>query len=471
MSGKKNIWLGVFLVGGVVLFAVGLFLIGSRKQLFSSHFKVYTELSTMDTLQSGATVRVAGMDAGQVTAIQIPNGPSSKFRLTLQVDEKFHPMVRKNSVASIENAGMVGSKYIEIAQGSADSPECPRGGTLPSKQSAGMGELMRQGSAIANDVQATIKDLHKNADETLESFTSTARHVDGLIVSARGNVERIASNANHITADVRQITAGVRQGQGVAGQLLTNQTVASNIDATIAQAKQTSANAEQASSKIDAVISNFQQKDLGDIHQTLSNTSDMTGQLDQAFGTFLAKGNNNQNTAVALRNTVQDAQQAVTNFADDTEAVKHNFFLRGFFHRRGFYNLSDLTPKKYDSTEFVRKARARVWIPAAGLFTTGSEGTQKLTDVGRSILDQSMSDLVPFLPNDPVVVEGYAANGLPDQLYVESRQRAIDVRQYLESRFHLKSELLGIMPLGNHPPPGTGKMTWDGICLALVVSK
>jgi phospholipid/cholesterol/gamma-HCH transport system substrate-binding protein len=295
--------------------------------------------------------------------------------------------------------------------------------------------------------------------------------VDGLIVSARGNVERIASNANHITADLRQITAGVRHGQGVAGQLLTNQAVASNIDATIAQVRQTSTNAEQASSKIDAVIANFQQKDLGDIHQTLSNTSHMTGQLDQAFGTFLAKGNNNQNTAVALRNTVHDAQQAVTNFADDTEAVKHNFFLRGFFHRRGFYNLSDLTPKKYDSTKFVRKARARVWIPAAGLFTTGSDGTQTLTDVGRSILNQSMSDLVPFLPNDPVVIEGYAANGLPGQLYLESRQRALDVRQYLEWRFHLKSELLGIMPLGDHPPPGTGKTTWDGICLALVVSK
>lgn len=471
MSSKKKMLLGIFLIGGVLLFAVGLFLIGSRKQIFSKHFEVYTDMSKMDTLQSGATVRVAGMDAGQVTAIQIPKSPSSKFRLTLQVDEKFHPIVREDSVTTIETAGMVGSKYIEITQGSTNSPECPAGGTLPSKEAAGMGELMQQGNAIAKDVQATIKDLHTNADQTLQSFTATAKHVDGMVVSVRGNVERIASNAAHLTSTANEIASGVQQGRGAAGKLLTDETVAQNVETTIAQAKQTSANAEQASGKIDAVITNFQQNDLGEIHKTLDNTSGMTSQLNQAVGTFLAKGNNDEDTAAALRNTVQGAQQAVTNFSDDTEALKHNFFLRGFFHRRGFFNLDDLTPSKYESSKFVKKARVRVWIPAAGLFTAGSDGSQKITETGRSILDVDMSDLVPFLPNNPMVVEGYAVQGIPDQRYVTSRQRALEVREYLEKRFKLKPELVGMIPLGDRPPPGTGKTSWDGIGLALVVSR
>jgi hypothetical protein len=29
------------------------------------------------------------------------------------------------------------------------------------------------------------------------------------------------------------------------------------------------------------------------------------------------------------------------------KALKTNFFLRGFFKRRGFFNLSDLTPSEY----------------------------------------------------------------------------------------------------------------------------
>ena len=80
----------------------------------------------------------------------------------------------------------------------------------------------------------------------------------------------------------------------------------------------------------------FKQKDLPDVHETLNSASDMSGKLDQAVGTFLARGNNDVDTAVALRNAAQGTQQAVTNVADDSEALKHNFFLKGFFHRRGF---------------------------------------------------------------------------------------------------------------------------------------
>ncbi len=471
MAGKRKLILGIFIIGGVVLFCFGLFLIGSRKQLFSHHFTVYTEMPSMQTLQSGATVRVAGMDAGQVTGIEIPKNPSSKFRLTLEVDEKFHAIVRTDSSTSIETAGMVGSKYIEIAQGSANSPECPPFATLPNKQSPSMSDLMREGTEIAGDVKSTITDLHKNADETLQSFTATAKHVDRIVTSVRGNVDQIASNAAHITADARQIAAGVQQGKGVAGELLTDPKVAANVRQTIANARQTSESAEQASNHVDAMIKDIQQKDLPEVHKTLSNTSHMTGQLDQATGTFLSKGNHDVDTAVALRNTVQGAQQAVTNLSDDTSAIKHNFFLRGFFHRRGFFDLTELTPSKYAGSKFVRQAHARVWIPASGLFATQPDGSQELTATGRSILNQSMSDLVPFLPNNPIMIEGYAESGIPDQQYVASRQRAYQVRQYLLKQFHLKAEYVGMMPLANHPPPGTGKSSWDGVCLALVVSK
>jgi hypothetical protein len=82
-----------------------------------------------------------------------------------------------------------------------------------------------------------------------------------------------------------------------------------------------------------------------------------------------------------------------------------------------------------------------------------------------------MSDLVPYLPNNPLVIEGYAATGMPDRRYLASRQRAVEVRQYLESHFHLNPKLVGVMPLADQPPRGAGKKMWDGICLVLVVSK
>lgn len=450
---SKAIKVGIFLVGGVILFCVGLFLIGSEAQLFSSHFVVYTQFNNIDTLQTGATVRVSGMNAGQIKEIKVPGGPTSEFRLKLDVDSKFRPVIREDSLASIETEGMVGNKFVNIAKGTEHSPECQPGCTLRSQESISTGQLMRQGSQIASQMEATVA------------------HIDSLIQGVSPNVEKIASNAAGMTGNLSAISSGIRRGNGTAGKLLVDPATARNVDATIANAKQASSNLNKASRNVNAMISDVQRTDLVALQKTLQNTQKMTQQLNQSVGTFLAKGNNNENTAESLRQSVHSVQQTTTNLADDTEALKHNFFFRGFFNRRGFYDLSTITPSKYAASEFVKKPRARVWIPAAGLFQTGAGGSQQLTQVAQSILAQFMSDLVPYLPNNPMVIEGYSTAGMPDQQYLVSRQRALAVRDYLTPHYHLDPKRVGIMPLGDHPPSGVNKATWDGVCLVLVVSK
>lgn len=470
MSSKK-LKVGILVVAGILLFAVGLFLIGSRKQLFSHKYSIFADFEDVNTIQPGAALRVSGMNAGTVKAVEIPKSPSAKFRVELDVDRKFQHIVRENSVASISTEGMVGNKFVEVDKGTDSSPECRPGCTIKTKEGGGMEALMKQGAQIGNEVQDTIKDLRSRADVAMKNITDLTAHADRTIVAVQPNVERVVSNAATISGDSKQLVAGVKSGQGTVGKLLVDQQTAKDATDTVANAKQITTNIDQASEKANDMVSEVQRKDLAAVHETLDNAKDMTSQLDQATGTFLSKGNTNENTAEALRSAVHGAQQTTSNLADDTEAIKHNFFLRGFFKRRGFYNLDTITPSKYASSEFVKKPHARVWIPAAGLFKVGSDGSQELSDVGRTILDRSMSDLVPYLPNNPIVVEGYSTNGMPDQRYLASRQRAIQVRGYLESRFHLNSKLVGVMPLGDHPPAGVHKSTWDGICLALVVSK
>ncbi len=469
MSVKKTVLVGVFLIGGVLLFGVGLFIIGSSQQVFQGHFHVYTDFKSIDTLTKGARVRVSGMDAGQISGIDIPNSPSGQFRLNLEVDQKFRPLVREDSVATIDTSGMVGSKFVDIKIGSEQSPEC-KNCTLPSQAPFDMSSLMREGGGLVKSANTTIEDIRKHADTAIDNFSSVAENVNGVISHVRGNAEKIASNAAQLTGNANAIAVGIRQGRGTAGKLLTDPTMASNVEKTISDAKQTSANVEQASEKVDKIISNIQQQDIPDVHATIANAKDMTGQLNQAVGSFLAAGNNNEDTAQALRDTVQQARQTMGNMADDTEALKHNFFLRGFFHRRGFFNLSDITRTEYPATEFVKKPTVRVWVADAGLFKTQPDGTQELTDEGRTILNENMSNLVPYLPRNPMMIEGYAENGLPDQRYVASRQRAVAVQTYLESRFHLNSKLVGVMPMGDHPPDHTGKELWNGVSLVLVKS-
>lgn len=457
---SRAVKVGIFVIVGIALFSTGLFLIGTSSQLFGSHFVAYAEFNNIETLTTGSTVRVGGMDAGQVKAIEVPQTPSGEFRLKLNVDKKFQPIVRKDSMVSIETQGFVGNKYVNIAKGNPNSPQCQPGCTLPSQKTVSMGELMRKGSALVGQIQGTMK----HADTAVENFASVGKNANRMIVAMKPKIEEMTGNAN-------AIVAGIRHGQGAAGKLLADKTVAQNVASTIADAKQASANFAQTSQKISGMVSGVRQNDMPGIHKTVQNAQQLTGRLNKAVGTFVGSQEKNENTAKAVRQTIDQAHQAMGNLADDTEALKTTFFFRGFFNRRGFYNMSTLTPTKYKETRFVKDARIRVWIPAAQIFESGPSGSPEITKSGRDVLDQRMSALVPFLPNNPIMIEGYSTYGKADQQYLNSRERAIKVRDYLIQRFSLNEKHVGFMPLASRPPKKTGKQVWNGVCLVLVISK
>ncbi len=451
---------GIFVVVGISLFCLGLFLIGSSSNLFGSHFTVYARFNNIDALTSGSTVRVGGMDAGQVAGIRIPTGPAGEFRLKLSVDKKFRPIIRKDSTASIETAGFVGNKFVNIAKGSPNSPECQPGCTLPSQESTSMGQLMSKASSLVGQIQGTIK----RADTAVQNFAAVGKNANDIVVAMKPKIAEMTGNAN-------AILAGVRNGHGAVGKMLTDKTVADNLSSTIANAKQMTANFAQTSRKVKGIVSGVSQNDMPAIHKTVQNAQQLTGRLNNAVGSFVGSQKKNENTATQVRQTIAQAQQAMSNLAGDTEAIKTNFFFRGFFNRRGFYNMSTLTPGKYDASDFVNDPRIRVWISGALLFRSGPNGSPQLKKSGRAVLDRRMSALVPYLPNNAIMVEGYSTYGQPDQRYLRSRERAIEVRNYLIQRFSLQAKRVGFMPLGSQPPKKTGKQSWNGIALVLVVSK
>jgi len=59
----------------------------------------------------------------------------------------------------------------------------------------------------------------------------------------------------------------------------------------------------------------------------------------------------------------------------------------------------------------------------------------------------------------------------PDQQFELSRQRALAVQEYLESKFHIDPKFIGAIPFGSRAPRSAGREMWDGVCLVLVVSK
>jgi phospholipid/cholesterol/gamma-HCH transport system substrate-binding protein len=468
--------IGLFLTVGIGLFTAILFLIGNRHDLFGRHVDFYAEFSDIGGLPRGAQVWVSGIEAGEVEAIEIPTSPASKFRLKLQVRANARGIVRTDSLVSIRTEGIVGDKYVFIKEGTSTAAEAPDGATLPSKEPFDLGVVLEKGSALLdkssallNNLQGSVTDLHGRLDVALDSVTKTVNHVDGLVTVVQPDIRKMASNASEITDTINDIVSDLNAGKGPVGLLLKDETTRKLLQATLSNAQQATSNLSDASARADRILADVQSRDLASKAQSiLENVQAMSEQLNQTIKRVLGPDNMGEDGATNIRETLSNLNRGTANLAEDTEALKHEFFFRGFFKKRGFYDLERLSSADYlKACQRQNACGSRTWLDAANLFASGSNGTMQLNETGRQAIDGAVAPVVDSLLDHVIIVEGYSGTGTPDQQFVTSRRRAELVREYLEVHFHLIHSDVGIVPLRDKPPHSAGRDTWNGVAIVL----
>jgi phospholipid/cholesterol/gamma-HCH transport system substrate-binding protein len=435
---------GAFVIAGLILFALGLFLIGDRRMLFSDTFEVYAEFSRIAGLQNGAVVRVAGMNAGEVEAIHLPPAPSAKFRVKLRVREDLHQLIRLDSVASIQNDGLVGNKFIQVESGTDQSPEVPPSGTIQSREPFDLAEVFERLDESLDLITTTFVEVKAGVNEALGAVSTAARDAQTLIDDVGAEVRSITASSQKVAADLQVIVTGVRQGRGSFGKFMTDDAFYERARGIAAEAERAVGNLREASESARAALDKFR----GD-----------QGPVRGVVGEF-------QQSLSAARETLTDLSQT-------TEALKRNFFFRGFFNRRGYFDLDDISIQQYRQGALETNDRRvlRIWVNAAVLFAPGADGQDRLTDDGRARLDSAMAPFLRYPRTAPLVVEGYADGATSDVQFVLSRTRAQLVRDYVVGKFGLDAGYVTIMPLGPEAPDSPANGRWEGVALALFVQR
>jgi phospholipid/cholesterol/gamma-HCH transport system substrate-binding protein len=438
---------GVFVLGGLLLFTVGLFMIGDRQMAFARKFTIYTEFKKITGLQPGAIVRVSGAKAGAVTLIVPPNGPSGRFRVELEITEELHPLVRTDSIATIETEGLVGGSYLGIGTGSDKAAAAPPKSTIPSKEPFEISDLMQQMSGTITKVNQTIDDMKDDVQRAIVSIGDTVDNANQLITDVSDDVNKMATAGSKISEDAARISEGLRSGKGTIGKLLNDDEFYRRATAIAKQAE-----------------------------EIANDTRQVVEQARKALDDFQSKDGPVGNMTASLRETMDGARVAMAGFAENMEALKHNFLVRGYFNDRGFFNLASISPVEYRAGALTRKGArrtVRIWLGAPVLFEPDPErpDAERLTDDGKSRLDSAMATFLERLPSAVLIVEGHAQKGTKDEQYLQSRMRASTVRSYLIGRFQLDPALTGIMPLGRDSEGSPEGAPWEGIALAVFQDK
>ena len=154
--------------------------------------------------------------------------------------------------------------------------------------------------------------------------------------------------------------------------LLEDKATAADVRQSVANIRQTTEKLDGSSTRIDNILADVQSRQLvGKMDDTLTSAKSASHNLDQtsqqinttlksAFGQN-QYGEDAGRTCSSLSRIIN---QATGNLADDTEALKHEFFFKGFFRHRGYDDLDDLTVEQYRAGQiFKGLPESRQWIP------------------------------------------------------------------------------------------------------------
>jgi phospholipid/cholesterol/gamma-HCH transport system substrate-binding protein len=453
MELTRKLIVGIFVGVCLVLFGVGLFLIGNSNQLFTKSFKVYADFSKITGIQNGGKVRVAGMDAGTVTRIEVPSRPGARFRIHVRIVEKLHPIVRQDSVATIQTDGLLGNKYLQIDAGSTDAPLARKDSMIQSKEPFDWGDLMDEINGVVKQANGIMAGVRDQLVSTLSQIEGTAKSADRLIEDATPNVKSILASADKAGANLREIIDGIQEGQGTVGALFKDKELYASVRRSVDQTEKVVENLRDTSASAKKIISKVEESDIvPEVQRTVKNLQQIAQRVKDAVDKFQAasgEGGVGEN----LQQALADAHEAMADLSDDTEALKHNFLFRGFFKNRGFYDLGAVTTPEYKSPAFAKGFKKhRVWLEGVSLFKKDAKGVEVLSVEGKARLDEAMTEILNFPRSGPLMVEGFTGEGTASQQYLVGRRRAVRVQAYIIDRFHLRPAYVGVVSMGAEAP-------------------
>jgi phospholipid/cholesterol/gamma-HCH transport system substrate-binding protein len=183
--------------------------------------------------------------------------------------------------------------------------------------------------------------------------------------------------------------------------------------------------------------------------QATAHLNAVSAKIDSGQGTVGALVNDKQlyanleQTTTTLHDTMLQAQVGVTDFQENMEALKHNFFLSGYFKKRGYEDSAGLAANKISGLPQGTPLKAFTYT-AKQLFDDHDSAKMKDQKILKAAGD--------FLAQNPfgvaVVVVSAGMEGDTQKDLVLTEARAMVIREYLVENYGFDDSQLMTLGLG-----------------------
>lgn len=206
--------IGVLTVVAVSIAAVLIFSLTGTKGFAWQRYSLKTKFTNVAGLASGSPVRIAGVEVGTVTAVELSG---EAVDVTFQVNEKNRPLITDKSVAKLGSVSLLGQSAVDITPNAGGTP-IPDWGYVP------------QGKPVAE-----LSDMTDSASQGITELTGMLHDIRSGKGTAGKLVtdEALYTQLNAFIASASALTDGIKQGKGSVGKLLNDPATANALEASL----------------------------------------------------------------------------------------------------------------------------------------------------------------------------------------------------------------------------------------------
>jgi phospholipid/cholesterol/gamma-HCH transport system substrate-binding protein len=335
---------GITVIVASITLGFLLFLMSGTSGLFTPRITIKSYFDNASGLRIGAPVRLSGVDIGNVTKISIVREkPLTPVEITMKVSTKYSYDMRRDSVASLETAGVLGETYLDIDSSQAVGGALQDGDTIPTQVHPDFNQVVRASQSTLQNMDALLK----RADRIL-AFAESGKGSLGKLIYDPTLYNRFSLTV----ADFQKIVEQVGNGEGSLGRLISRNDAYDKFISTL--------------DKMNAVIDDMQQgkgtagkflKDpslYNNANDTIANLKKVTDDINAGKGT-LGKLSKDEELAKKLDMTITKLAQ-LTSDLEAGQGTAGKFFKDETLYNNASQMLSETkdlvkaireNPKKY----------------------------------------------------------------------------------------------------------------------------
>jgi phospholipid/cholesterol/gamma-HCH transport system substrate-binding protein len=310
---SKRLRLGIFVIAALTCLILGLYFIGSKRNIFHSKINVSAVFRNVSGLMAGNNVQFNGINVGTVTKVSAIADTSIKVEFT--IDEAVVEYIHTTAMTSINTDGLLGNKLVTIAPGKTPGPPVQEGSVLKSINSIDTDKALRTLLSTNDNLNVISENLKgfsgsfssSNSLMKLLNDSSLTKDIKSALVHIKITSERTAI----ITGDLSDIVKGVKSGKGTLGALITDEKMSK-------QLKQTVINLESVTDSFAVISGNFM-----DVSKNIKNGKGAIGTLisDTSFV-------NDLNTSM------DHIKSGTQGFDENMEALHHTWPFKKYFRKK-----------------------------------------------------------------------------------------------------------------------------------------